>query len=83
MGGPASPFIWNLSYDPIVHALFITTGAEPPTYVDDLAAKVVGPRQALEVQIFIASAGKVAGLHTDTHTCTWIEGHGDIWNLRQ
>eukprot|EP00972_Heterocapsa_arctica_P105749 15578803-Heterocapsa_arctica.AAC.1 len=33
--------------------------------------------------MFIASAGKVAGLHTDTHECSWIEGSGDYANTKQ
>eukprot|EP00972_Heterocapsa_arctica_P103055 15186574-Heterocapsa_arctica.AAC.1 len=32
MGGPASPFLWNLAYDPIVFALQAATGVIPPTY---------------------------------------------------
>eukprot|EP00974_Lingulodinium_polyedra_P032436 3123959-Lingulodinium_polyedra.AAC.1 len=36
MGGTASTVLWDMGYDPIVHA---TNG---PTYVDDLAGLTIG-----------------------------------------
>ena len=43
MGGPASPFLWNLAYDPIVSAVADGTHAPCPTYVDDLCGLAIGP----------------------------------------
>eukprot|EP00972_Heterocapsa_arctica_P115501 16448052-Heterocapsa_arctica.AAC.1 len=78
MGGPASPFLWNLAYDPIVCALSIAVGIIPPTYVDDLAALAHGPEHVMRAEICLIVAGKLAGLHTDNHTCSWVEGEGDF-----
>ena len=49
IGGIASLFIWNLVFDPVVVAMRRAVGARAPTYVDDLAALVRGPRQAARV----------------------------------
>eukprot|EP00972_Heterocapsa_arctica_P089291 13167737-Heterocapsa_arctica.AAC.1 len=67
MGGPASPFLWNLAYDPIVFALQAATGITPPTYVDDLAALAHGAEHAMRAEVCLVVAGKLAGLHTDNH----------------
>ena len=63
-GGTASLFIWNLVFDPVVAAMRGAVGARAPTYVDDLAALVRGPRQAARAQIFLLAAGHCAGLLT-------------------
>eukprot|EP00972_Heterocapsa_arctica_P063049 9302402-Heterocapsa_arctica.AAC.1 len=65
IGGPASPFLWCLGYDPIIFALEQATGTEPPTYVDDLAGLVWGPAHALRAEIFLLAAGHLAGLRID------------------
>ena len=52
MGGAGSLFIWNLVFDPVVAAMKSAVGARVPTYVDDLAALVRGPRQAMRAQVF-------------------------------
>eukprot|EP00972_Heterocapsa_arctica_P095344 14061691-Heterocapsa_arctica.AAC.1 len=70
MGGPASPFLWCLGYDPIIFALEQATSTEPPTYVDDLAGLVWGPAHALRAELFLLAAGHLAGLVVDTHTCS-------------
>eukprot|EP00969_Alexandrium_andersonii_P140412 6211679-Alexandrium_andersonii.AAC.1 len=38
MGGPASPLLWALAYDPIVVATADTARSPTPTYVGDLSA---------------------------------------------
>ena len=75
MGGTASLFIWNLAFDPVVAAMRSATGARPPTYVDDLAALVRGPKQA--AQIFLLAAGHCAGLLTKGRTCGGVQVN---WN---
>eukprot|EP00972_Heterocapsa_arctica_P055896 8245177-Heterocapsa_arctica.AAC.1 len=77
MGGPASPFLLNLAYDPIVFSFDAATGVTPPTYVDDLAALTHGAEHTMRLEICLVIAGKLAGLHTDNHTWTWGEGIGE------
>ena len=69
MGGPASPFLWNLGFDPIIWALAEAVGVEVPTYVDDLSALTTDLRRMLEAQVFLVAAVQVAGLHIDLHHC--------------
>ena len=69
MGGPASPFLWNLGFDPIIWALSVATGAPVPTYVDYLSALISGLRQMLEVQVLLVAIIRVAGLQIDLHHC--------------
>jgi hypothetical protein len=69
MGGPASPFLWCLAFDPIVVAVAMTVGLVPPTYVDDLAALAFGPAQVRRAQLFLVAVGSVAGLATEMHHC--------------
>eukprot|EP00972_Heterocapsa_arctica_P085098 12539105-Heterocapsa_arctica.AAC.1 len=71
MGGPARPFLWNLAYDPIVFSLYAATGVTPPTYVDDLAVLTHGAEHTMRVEVCLVVAGKLAGLHTDKHSCSW------------
>eukprot|EP00972_Heterocapsa_arctica_P100565 14827750-Heterocapsa_arctica.AAC.1 len=71
MGGPASPFLWNLAYDPIACSLRAAAGIIPPTYVDDLAALAHGAEYAMRAEVCLVVAGKLAGLHTDNHHCSW------------
>eukprot|EP00972_Heterocapsa_arctica_P065926 9727153-Heterocapsa_arctica.AAC.1 len=70
MGGPASPFLWCLAYDPIIYALEEATNTPAPTYVDDLAGLVWGPAHALRAELFLLAAGHLAGLAIDVHTCS-------------
>ena len=46
IGGTASPLSWGIAYDPIVEGMSRAMGVEAPTYVDDLAGLINGPRQA-------------------------------------
>ena len=68
MGGTAAPLAWNLGYDPIVCVLAFVLGIRCPTYVDDLAALVRGPRQMFRAQILLLWLSRAAGLRVDTHT---------------
>ena len=76
MGGTASPFCWVLAYDPIVAGLHVATGAQDPTFVDDLAALVWGARQAVRAMLFLLAAGHAAGLLAEGHMCAWVECTG-------
>ena len=69
MGGPASPFTWNLAYDPIIYGLSTAIIAFCPTYVDDLAGLIWGPQHAMMLIMFLLAAGHVSGLRIDMHTC--------------
>eukprot|EP00969_Alexandrium_andersonii_P054614 2404719-Alexandrium_andersonii.AAC.1 len=69
MGGPASPLLWALAYDPIVVAAADTPRSPTPTYVDDLAAHLRGVAQALAVSYLLVTASGVAGLLVETHQC--------------
>eukprot|EP00969_Alexandrium_andersonii_P268957 11887508-Alexandrium_andersonii.AAC.1 len=60
MGGPASPLLWALAYDPVVVATADTARSPTPTYVDDLSAHIRGVAQALVVSYFLVSASGVA-----------------------
>eukprot|EP00969_Alexandrium_andersonii_P225281 9950154-Alexandrium_andersonii.AAC.1 len=53
MGGPVSPLLWCLGYDPLIEATRVATGADTLTYADDLMGEVIGPRQALVMQFFL------------------------------
>ena len=69
MGGPSSPFLWALAYDPIVVALADTLAVGAPTYVDDLAALPCGAPQMIACQIMLIALSHVAGLHISLHVC--------------
>ena len=58
-----------MGYDPIIAALAVALHIKCPTYVDDLAALLRGPRQAVRAQICLLFAGHAAGLHVAAHTC--------------
>ena len=73
MGGPASPLTWNIGYDPIVAGLAAAVRIPDPTYVDDLAAFVVGPAQAVRALIFLVFASWAAGLHIAMHDCCYVQ----------
>eukprot|EP00969_Alexandrium_andersonii_P233125 10293021-Alexandrium_andersonii.AAC.1 len=77
MGGPVSPLLWCLGDDPIIEGTRSATGADTPTYADDLMGEVVGPRQALLMQYFLLAASKAAGLHVDVHSCLGVRLLGD------
>eukprot|EP00969_Alexandrium_andersonii_P090789 4007901-Alexandrium_andersonii.AAC.1 len=72
MGGPASPLLWALAYDPIVVATADTARSPVPTYVDDLPAHVRGVAQALVLSYFLITASSVAGLLVKTHQCMGV-----------
>ena len=74
MGGPASPLIWMVAYDPVVFGVACAAGAPTPTYVDDLAALVRNPRQCQHTALLLLAASKCAGLIVDTHCCAGIAG---------
>eukprot|EP00974_Lingulodinium_polyedra_P056025 5387588-Lingulodinium_polyedra.AAC.1 len=63
MGGIASTVLWNIGYDPIVHA------AQGPTYVDYFAGLTIGVMQTLRLHFFLLVAGHAAGLRITTHSC--------------
>ena len=73
MGGPASPLTWNIGYDPVVHGLAVAVRAPTPTYVDDLAALVSGPSQAVRALIFLVFASWAAGLAIASHDCCYVQ----------
>ena len=73
MGGTASPLGWNMAYDPIVVGLGAALGVGCPTFVDDLAALVWGPGQALRAVVALMCASYAAGLAVEGHSC---------WTLR-
>ena len=70
MGGTASALVWCVAYDPVVAAVAAVAGCACPTYVDDTAALVRGPRQVWVAEIALMAATRCAGLHVDGHTCT-------------
>ena len=72
MGGTTAPLGWTMPYDPIIFGLGAILAIRRPTFVDDLAANVVGPVQAFRTQILLLFLGRVAGLHVDVHTCRWL-----------
>ena len=76
MGGTASPFCWNLVYDPIITILSEALGMACPTSVDDLAAMCERVGEAILVQFLLIVAGQAAGLLTETHTCEKLEVTG-------
>ena len=70
MGGPASMFLWNVAYDPVMYGIGQAVRTRCPTFVDDLNALVTGPGHALATMLMIVVCGHAAGLVTDIHTCT-------------
>ena len=73
MGGTVSPLVWAMAYDPIIEGVRRATGADPPTFVDDIAMLAVGPRQAFLAELCLLAAGHCAGLLTECHDCEWLE----------
>ena len=69
MGGTASPLGWNMAYDPIVVGLGAALSIDCPTFVDDLAALVWGPVQALRAVVALMCASYAAGLAVECHSC--------------
>ena len=82
MGGPGSPFLWGLAYDPIITGVGAASKAECFTYVDDLAGLVAGPRQAMQLLFLLIAVGHAAGLRIDAHTCSWVCAAQDIHRVR-
>ena len=67
MGGPASPFLWNIGYDLILWAMSRVAMCRCPGYVDDLAALIRGPVQAMRALILLLALSKIAGLSAVSH----------------
>ena len=76
MGGTASLLLWTISYDAIVYGMWAAVGAASPTFVDDLAALVTGPKQAARALLFLLAAGHCAGLLTENHRCGHVSVRG-------
>jgi uncharacterized membrane protein YGL010W len=57
MGGTANLVLWDLGYDPIVYTVGTVGHARSPTFVDDLAALVHGPRHAARIPILLLAVG--------------------------
>ena len=70
MGGTASAVVWCIAYDPVVAAVAEVTESRCPTYVDDMAALVYGPRRAWAAELTLVSAAKCAGLVVEGHSCS-------------
>ena len=75
MGRPASPFTWNVTYDPIIFILALALGIECPTYVDDLAGNCRGIGELFLLQILLLVVCQAAGLLAETHSCCWLRLH--------
>ena len=78
MGGPASPLIWMVAYDPVVYGVACAAGAPTPTYVDDLAALVRHPRQCQLARLLLRAASKRAGRKVETHCCLGVAGPAGV-----
>jgi hypothetical protein len=78
MGGPASPLLWMVSYDPVVFGVARAAGVPTPTYVDDLAALVRHPRQSQLATLLLLAASGCAGLKVETHCCVGIAGPAEV-----
>eukprot|EP00959_Pyramimonas_sp_CCMP1952_P405629 8501336-Pyramimonas_sp.AAC.1 len=65
MGGTASPLVWRMGYDPLIDAVADIAGNANPTYVDDLAALIASPGQALRAAI--APPRRDAQVQRSTH----------------
>ena len=72
MGGPASPFLWAIGFDPILHFLCAVLQCDSPTYVDDLAALIRGPAQLLLAQVSLLALSKLAGLNIRGASPSWL-----------
>eukprot|EP00975_Prorocentrum_lima_P020081 4226440-Prorocentrum_lima.AAC.1 len=69
MGSPISLLLWVLCFDPLIHGLQTAVGACAPTYVDDLAVLVHGPRQATLAAHCLVRLSSALGLHLEHHSC--------------
>merc|ERR1712051_769353 len=72
VGGTMSMLRWAMGYDPIVEGVERACGVATPTFVDDLAALPVGPRQTEATELFLICAAHAAGLLLDGHECEWL-----------
>ena len=63
------PLAWRMAYDPIVEGMHKAVGVPAPTYVDDLAGLVVGPRQALRASFYLLFGSWAAGLEVSPRRC--------------
>lgn len=83
MGGTASLLLWAMAYDPVVFGMSRAVQVRSPTFVDDLAGLVVGPRHAAVAQAFLWAAGHCAGLLTESHTCGAVRIRADTALVRR
>ena len=70
MGGTAGHILRCLAYDPMIWAARCAAGAASPTFVDDLAALVMGAAHVLVAQFVLIVAGHAAGPLTEPHVCS-------------
>ena len=71
-----------MAYDPIVEGMFKALGIEAPTYVDDLAGLINGPKQPVRAPMYLIWASWAAGLEVSTHTCRRLTYPEDSPSLR-
>eukprot|EP00959_Pyramimonas_sp_CCMP1952_P164984 3448647-Pyramimonas_sp.AAC.1 len=62
-----------MGYDPLITALANVTGADDPTYVDDLAALLGATAQTLLAGIALPWLARTAGFLVEAHKCRGIE----------
>ena len=67
--------VWSIAYDPILDTTERATGAECPTFVNDLAALTNGPSQTTRTQLFLMVASHAAGLEVGAHECHCLVIH--------
>ena len=60
MGGPPSPFLWNVGYDPIVVGLAEALDIDDRTCVDDLAGLGFDPGDSCAAELFLLVASQAA-----------------------
>lgn len=69
MGGPCSPLLWSIAFDPMIRATERAAGAAAPTYVDDMALLARGPRHAEVGFLATVAAARAAGLRIEGRVC--------------
>ena len=74
-----------MAFDPIITFLTDSRGCDASTYVDDLAALLIGAAMAIAAQLVLAVVGRWAGLETEVHKCRTLAAHdafGDAMDAR-
>eukprot|EP00969_Alexandrium_andersonii_P231240 10212812-Alexandrium_andersonii.AAC.1 len=61
----------------------LATGADTPTYAEDLMGEVVGPMQTLVTQFFLLVACKAVGLHIVARSCLGLRVTADEGAVRR